>query len=356
MSAESLSHLRFVESWFVVAGLLLLLMAATRLLPRGEPIPRRARHWHNGLSGTSVMVAIFAYSLIFAIVTRLIPPQPDETKAEAQVQQVIRTLVAFPFQLIAFLVVRQLGLIPAVWSIHRPSWRERLRATVRAWWLATPLIFVLHWGVTELHGLLFDVAPEEHPWARVLSESPSWLWLGVMFIVLVRAPTLEEIFFRGMLLPWMLKRGDRSDGFGPEVRCWVIFLLAAGATALARSKDIKAWANGDQSLRTTVDAILPLVWISAMAGMQWLAIRWRGLARTLGMGRHEVMAVVSNSTLFAAIHASVWPTPVPLWLLSVVIGIITVRTRSVVPAIVFHSAFNAISCFAPWLASRSASG
>jgi membrane protease YdiL (CAAX protease family) len=59
--------------------------------------------------------------------------------------------------------------------------------------------------------------------------------------------------------------------------------------------------------------------------------------------RRHVQAILASSALFAAVHAQVWPSPVPLVLLAVGLGYLYLRTRSLVGPIVVHGMFNAVS-------------
>ena len=49
------------------------------------------------------------------------------------------------------------------------------------------------------------------------------------------------------------------------------------------------------------------------------------------------------AALFAAFHAHVWPSPVPLVVLAVGLGYLYLRTRSLVGPVVVHGMFNAVS-------------
>jgi membrane protease YdiL (CAAX protease family) len=55
-------------------------------------------------------------------------------------------------------------------------------------------------------------------------------------------------------------------------------------------------------------------------------------------------AIFGTSLLFACIHTSVWPTPVPLFVLALGLGVLAQRTQSLVGPIVLHGLFNGISC------------
>ena len=54
----------------------------------------------------------------------------------------------------------------------------------------------------------------------------------------------------------------------------------------------------------------------------------------------------ARSALFGAMHAGVWPTPVPLTVMGIGLGCVAFRSGSLRPAIVAHALFNAVSALA----------
>ncbi len=54
-------------------------------------------------------------------------------------------------------------------------------------------------------------------------------------------------------------------------------------------------------------------------------------------------AIVLTSLLFALLHAPQWPAPIPLFILSVGLGIVCYRTGSLLSAICTHAFFNGVS-------------
>jgi membrane protease YdiL (CAAX protease family) len=96
---------------------------------------------------------------------------------------------------------------------------------------------------------------------------------------------------------------------------------------------VAAWPEGMRSLAL---AATPALFVLALAPI-YLLVCWR--SRTpLGP------ALFGTSLLFAYVHASVWPTPVPLFVLALGLGALAQRTRSLVGPIVLHSLFNGVSC------------
>ena len=52
----------------------------------------------------------------------------------------------------------------------------------------------------------------------------------------------------------------------------------------------------------------------------------------------------ASAVLFAWIHVSVWPSPVPLVWLALGLGWLAWRGRSLAGAVVLHMVFNAVAC------------
>src|SRR5947199_61864 len=75
---------------------------------------------------------------------------------------------------------------------------------------------------------------------------------------------------------------------------------------------------------------------------------WRPLRRVLpirddAVRARTIRAIVGSAALFACVHANVWPTPIPLAILALVLGWLAVRTQSIVAPIVVHILFNAVA-------------
>jgi membrane protease YdiL (CAAX protease family) len=69
----------------------------------------------------------------------------------------------------------------------------------------------------------------------------------------------------------------------------------------------------------------------------YLLVWWRGRTPV-------ALAIFATAALFASVHASVWPTPIPLFILALGLGALAHRTRSLVGPIVLHGLFNGVSC------------
>ncbi|MCE9563129.1 MAG: CPBP family intramembrane metalloprotease [Planctomycetes bacterium] len=229
-------------------------------------------------------------------------------------------VVALPIQL-AFLALTAMLLFPQ-WK-PRVSLSGVLPVAVLAWLVLTPLILLFHACVIQIFTAL-QIKPDEHPLAKFGGES---VLEQVLFMLqaCVAAPLIEEILFRGVLLTWTIGARDRTPGalptppmFPPEFRPWMVMIFAVLFSATGGKLD-------------------PVVFVSLLA--TGLAVVWMTVRR----GKRHICGVYATAAMFAMVHSSVWPSPIPLFLLGLGLGWCAVRTRGVlVPAIV-HGLFNAVS-------------
>jgi membrane protease YdiL (CAAX protease family) len=239
----------------------------------------------------------------------------------------VRTF-SFPFQVLtiplllsAFSGTRldQLGL--TTWHFGR-----NVLAGVAGWLLLTPVAF-------GIFALLRYLSPQtgEHKLEEHLLETigrqrlfPSE-WAMLIVTAMVSAPFLEELTFRGVLQPWL------------AARRWGGHAAMLGAILLAisfRWQHLReAWPVGFPAL---VRAATPLLFVLSVSPI-YLLVCCR--SRT-----SLAPALFGTSLLFAYIHASVWPSPIPLFVLSLGLGYVAYRSGSLVGPIVLHGLFNGVSC------------
>src|SRR5262249_49370987 len=62
-----------------------------------------------------------------------------------------------------------------------------------------------------------------------------------------------------------------------------------------------------------------------------------------GHARNVAAGILASSLLFAINHASVWPTPIALFPLGLLLGYLAQRTQSLAASMVVHSLFNAVA-------------
>ena len=327
MPAEFWTEARqMAEAGAIVAAVALPAGLACRLAAR-RPLLPPVKPWRVPWTG----VELFG---TFVLVAVLIPM----LFARAGVDPLAVGLAALPAQL-AFLVVAARVLYPA-WNPFRdpqplrpddlayvpdapragPNYAGLFAVAVAAWAVLTPLVLLFHAGVLQVFTAL-DLTPDEHPLTQFRDGDSS---ARVLFLLqaCVAAPLVEEILFRGVLLPWVVGASERPKAaapvlVAPEYRPWVV-MAVAGLFAATTGKPGPAVFAG------VLAAGLVVVWV-------------------VRRGKRHVRAVYATAAFFALVHSGVWPSPIPLFVLALGLGFLAVRTRGVFAPFVVHGLFNAVS-------------
>lgn len=167
---------------------------------------------------------------------------------------------------------------------------------------------------------------QEHPFTLLGQQGlypAEWVLLVAAAVVL--APLWEELYYRGIVQPWVLSRQPRG---GPMALAAALVL-----TVGMRADRMQAALAGEECLLLEV---IPFVVLVAMGGVYAALIR---------AGRsQDVAGLFATAVLFAWVHVSVWPSPVALVWLAVGLGWLAWRGRSLVGCMVLHAVFNAVAC------------
>ena len=160
--------------------------------------------------------------------------------------------------------------------------------------LAWPILAPIVYGISFLATRIWT-NPDKHPIQTWADDNPSTSsWATIFLAAVVVAPITEEFLFRGVLLGWLnrlarFRSKPESEGF----------LDQDGGMAPTNSDN--------------------------------------------AVGIRLFLANLVVSFVFAAMHAQVWPTPIPLFLLALSMGYLYQRTGSLIAPIALHMTFNAIS-------------
>jgi membrane protease YdiL (CAAX protease family) len=236
-----------------------------------------------------------------------------------------------------FALPLQVLTIPLLFSAFSNTRPDQLGLTTRwlgrnalaglaSWVILTPLVFGIFQLLRHLYSQSAGHPVEQHNLETIGRQQlfPAE-WVLLFFCAMVAAPLLEELTFRGVLQPWL------------AARRWGGHLAMLGALALAircRGQQLQdAWPEGIQSLAMAAAPALFVLSLSPIYCLIWWCSR-----TPLGP------ALFGTSLLFASIHATVWPTPVPLFVLSLGLGVLAYRSGSLVGPIVLHGLFNGVSC------------
>jgi membrane protease YdiL (CAAX protease family) len=284
-----------------------------------RPTPCAVMPWHAPWGPFEVVFAFLVLNLLVPVlafqsllVCGAFVIGPDEPPVAATVRMLWASLLAFPLQLLVVVVVQR-ALYPT-WRWLEPvaCWPPRVALAVLVWLAITPVVLGINLGVNAAFAAQ-GWAPREHPLVKLASQ-PVVEQVLFVFQACVAAPVVEELVFRGILLPWLLASSGRS----------------AATLVVAALVSASSVSDGFSPTRG------PVVFGVAMLLALPLTQRDTERARTTS-------AVFASSCLFAAVHATVWPSPIPLLLLGVGLGLLAIRTRSILVPVLVHGLFNAVS-------------
>jgi membrane protease YdiL (CAAX protease family) len=211
-------------------------------------------------------------------------------------------------------------------GLTRRRFGRNVLAGLVGWLLLSPPVFAIFQLLRYPSSQSGEHTVEHHALEKIAHQQlfPAE-WVMLFFTAMVAAPIVEELIFRGVLQPWL------------AARRWGGHAAMLGALVLAvvfRWQPLRdAWPEGISALAT---AATPALFVLVLTPI-YLLVCWR--SRTpLGP------ALFGTSLLFACIHATVWPTPVPLFVLSLGLSFLAYRSDSLVGPIVLHGLFNGVSC------------
>jgi len=250
----------------------------------------------------------------------------EEAKLAGARLMLWRQVIAVPLQVAAVLIVfravsdtrpYQLGLTP-----HRLCPNTALG--VMAWLAVTGAILVLSIAVQLFYEWALK-APDQHPFEQLTASGIAWWeWCLLGVSAVVAAPITEELFFRGIVQPYLSRRW--WGGQAGLVGALVFAILSRGASLQS--------ALQDHDWRAAAWELQPVLFVLGLAGVfEALRLRYRP----------EASAIFGSAALFALAHAFAWPTPVPLFVLGLVLGWLAYRTQGLVAPIVLHSLFNSVA-------------
>ena len=226
------------------------------------------------------------------------------------------------------------------------GWARNVVAGYLTWLPVTPVAFLVFVLANLVHTELTGRPPDKHPLTALGGMAGPREWALFVLATVVVAPVLEELVFRGLLLPWLAQRRlppapDGAVAIPPEWRPVLVLGLAVVVGVLSQAGGLeRAWAAGDR--RAVVAHLSPGLFFGAVALLSVVPLGRARRHLRVRSGQHA-RAVLASAALFAAFHSHVWPSPVPLLVLAVGLGYLYLRTRSLVGPVVVHGLFNAVS-------------
>ncbi|NLF70319.1 MAG: CPBP family intramembrane metalloprotease [Candidatus Anammoximicrobium sp.] len=191
---------------------------------------------------------------------------------------------------------------------------QDLRLGLAAFMMLAPPVY----GIQKLLVVWF---PYRHPLISMLQQhTEAYVQAAVCFSAVVAAPIVEEFFYRVLWQGWLQDVLSRQASF-PQL------VFGRPAAPACPPSDSPAPANGGD-----VEAALQP---SPAA---------------------EALAILGCAALFAAMHISHGPAPIPLFVLALGLGYVYARTGRVLPCIVVHLLLNGCSLAALLMELRSCAG
>lgn len=320
------------------------------------------------VNGLPLLMVAMLFSIGFFNPLLGVPPEMDPPGPAARSYLLRCDMVASPLTFAATLGIL-FGVLyarsqtrPRHYGLSWARWPANLGLGVAAFLVVTPVVL-------SLHALITLGQPEEHPFVELSRRMQGWEWIFFAFQAIVRAPVLEEIFFRGILLGWLRRASlgghlavgsitifvamlqtlgmpSAWDYVGPGV---FAVLCAAGYAFLMyrmarefrlNETEIQQWQLEPVNFTQEGTGIASEEGLREMRRQQREADERR---RQDWAQQNAWLAVFGSAVMFAVCHSGVWPAPDPLLLLAVVLGGLALRTQSLVGPITLHALFNLVS-------------
>src|SRR5262245_55627517 len=223
-------------------------------------------------------------------------------------------------------------------------WRQETVLGVVAWLALAPTVYLVNLVTLLIYGALYGSQPPDHPLLDLLRRQGGSHAISVLILVesVVAAPIREELFFRGILQPWLCRhpRGG-ALGFGWALLTGVV-LRSAAVTEAGGARNLSLAAPA-----VLVALLIPVAWgLSDRLGRPDPRAQFWWLAPLANPERRRraVLGLFGSAVLFANVHSAVWPTPIALLPLGLGLGWLRLRTQRVLVPIVTHALFNAVAC------------
>lgn len=210
---------------------------------------------------------------------------------------------------------------------------------------------ILAGPVYAIQGLLTQMFPSEHPLMTVFEREPSWWLFGVLsFVAVFAAPIAEEFLFRMLLQGWLEDLSRRLPG---PISEWA-------EQSKPEPVDDERFVPSQLGEQRFADDVPPIQADlgdsqAAEAGNPYVApqVAFEGAEVV------ELAPVVHthvprwplflSAALFAILHASHGPDPIPLFVLAVGLGYVYRATHRLLPCVILHLLLNACSMAMLWL-------
>jgi membrane protease YdiL (CAAX protease family) len=277
--------------------------------------PRRAVPW-----GPIVAVPAIAFMLLTLSMS-------GETAAEPRIApQNLLASMLLPTLAAAVVVAIAIGSGATAADLGLPTSTRQLSRDVLIGSVACFAAVAPVYGIQAL--LLYLLGredPSRHPFVKMVTAGEPNLAILLLATVaaVMAAPICEEILYRLMLQGWLEKRETK--------RTTMLNPLLSGD--IETTVQVVADARHPEQPKTSDEVAAPtdssIVDVPLVPTRGWFPI-------------------VLTSAIFAAAHFGYGPEPIPILLLSLILGYVYQRTHRIVPSIAAHALFNLLTVISLW--------
>jgi membrane protease YdiL (CAAX protease family) len=264
-------------------------------------------------------------------------PRPELSPGEMMTLSAVQN--ALVLVVVPLAMALTCGARPRDFGLVREGLGKNIVRGIVAYPLLAPFVFgamiaaVVIWGKTN------------HPLENAILDDRSAGMVAILVLAgVVLAPASEELIFRGILLGWLTRLAigrrepvpaelyfhDANERFGPGDEP-----LPEGPERQvddpAPVATLPDWPEYDRD-NPYASPFSPIVAPSPIVS-----------GDAIGRAVPLFLANVVVSLIFAALHGAVWPTPIPIFFLSLGLGLLYQRTGSIIPATALHMTFNGVS-------------
>jgi membrane protease YdiL (CAAX protease family) len=319
----------------LVSGVALLIGASVRGRPFGlGPQRLRLAAW-PGAACLAAFLALWGHE-IFGLAAAM--------AGSSRAARLAVDVATLPIQLgLLYAAAVALGYVARRPSLSWEKLRSDLATAFAVFLVITPLSLAIQHAVRAWTSPDGQPTTGEHVLITQLRQDPDLsLWILIALEAIVAAPLREELFFRGIVQPWAVRRAGGGD---------VAAALAAFSGLVMLQARPNWWA-----VAATATGYAILAWVVLLV-VRWL---WRSERyRPIGVvarcfprmaqgslpAEQVYRGVAGTSLLFAMTHMASWPDPVALTVLSLGLGWLAWRTQSLIAPVVCHALFNAATVY-----------
>ncbi|MEN6405398.1 MAG: CPBP family intramembrane glutamic endopeptidase [Thermoguttaceae bacterium] len=263
------------------------------------------------------------------------------------------------------------------WRQGRPAVRYQPRRPVP--WTGGELVVVvalyllLQWLLGALGHLALPVEAWQpdaqatsavHPLAQLAAHGNLWM-LALCFVsAVVVTPLFEELLFRVLFQGWLesllhgRRRRWRRMGAPILISSAVFAAMHFRSAGPAMTPQLAAFLFAGDAVVKTLTAGLAVLLVRRATGAEAADLGWspRDWAGDVRLGLVSLVAVAPliyalQIGLGLLLPSGVAPDPVPLMFFGIVLGTLWFRTHRLLPLVVLHAAFNAVSLLVAWFGS-----